>query len=98
MENHPMPPTIEEKYQHLRDNAEAFVASMKTMVTALERDGKTEEATNLRVWCLMPWQAAIRDDDSGELWTLCEACGGPIKNPDDAVAGEDFTLHRACAQ
>lgn len=91
-----MKPTAEERYRHMRDNAEAFVASMTTMVSALERDGKLDEATNLKVWCLMPWQAAIRDDDSGGLWPVCEVCSKPIKSEADRIFSDDCDFHRSC--
>lgn len=74
-----MPPTAAERIEFWRKNAEAFVQSMGVMVAALERDGKADEATNLKVWALMPWEAALRDDQSGDLWPTCEACGMPIK-------------------
>jgi hypothetical protein len=35
------PPTTEERYRHLRENAEAFVASMATMVAATWRFRQT---------------------------------------------------------
>lgn len=90
-------PTLDERYRHFRENAEAFVMSMETMVAALERDGKADEATNLKVWALMPWQAAIRDDDSGDLWPICEACQKPIKDEADIVDGGDgVLLHSVC--
>lgn len=91
-----MEPTFEERYRCLRSNAECFVDTMRTMVAALERDGKEDEATNLRVWALMPWEAAIRDDDTGDLWPTCEACGEPIKIEADHVDGGECDLHRQC--
>lgn len=94
----PAQPTMQERYQHLRDNAEAFVKSMETMVGALQREGKTTEATNLRVWALMPWQAAIRDDDSGDLWWTCEACGEPIKDGTEVASEDCCWLHGSCAE
>lgn len=91
-----MTPTLQERYEALRKNAEAFVESMTIMVASLERDGKTEEALHHRVWSLMPWQAAIAADDSGDLWPICEACGKPIKG--ETVSGGECDLHPACAE
>lgn len=94
----PTQPTTQERYQHLRENAEAFVRSMELMVASLQREGKTTEASQLKVWALMPWQAAIRDDDSGDLWWTCEACELPIKDGSE-VAGEDCCwFHGSCAE
>ena len=90
-------PTTEEKYRHMRDNAEAFVESMRVMVAKFERDGNEDMACNLRVWCLTPWEAAIRDDDDGDLWPICEACGEPIKDQAELVGSDDgCDLHRSC--
>lgn len=89
-------PTIEERYRHLRENAEAFITNMATMVEAAERDGDNDLASKLKVWALMPWQAAIRDDDSGDLWPVCEACGEPIKDDSDRVSGDAMDFHRSC--
>lgn len=94
----PTKPTMQERYQHLRENAEAFVASMATMVAALERDGKAKQASELKVWALMPWQAALRDDDSGDLWWTCEACEKPIKDGTEVAAEDCCWLHLACAE
>lgn len=91
-------PTIEEKYQCLRQNAEAFVESMRAMVAAYERDGNEDMASKLKVWALMPWEAAIRDDDSGDLWPTCEVCGQPIKSDADHVRGDDCEFHRSCVE
>ncbi|TAL43862.1 MAG: hypothetical protein EPN91_05760 [Salinibacterium sp.] len=91
-------PTIEEKYQHMRDNAEAFVESMRASVAAAEQRGDEELASRLRVWALNPWEAALRDDDSGDLWPLCEVCGEPIKDDALRVADEEgCNFHHACA-
>lgn len=90
------PPTTEERYKCFRENAELFVQNTRTMVESLERDGKKQEASNLRVWALTPWEAMLRDDDSGDLWPVCEACGCPIKNDAEYVSGGDVDLHRAC--
>jgi len=89
-------PTLQERYQHLRDNAEAFVTSIQTMVEACERDGKDDLASKLKVWCLMPWEAAIRCDDTGDLWCTCGVCGKPIKSEADRMGGEDCDFHRSC--
>lgn len=91
-------PTIQERYEHLRENAEAFVRSMQVMVESLRRDGKHEQASKLRVWALMPWQAALRDDDTGDLWWICEACEQPIKDGTEVAAEDGCWLHLACAQ
>lgn len=91
-------PTVQERYAHLLGNAKAFVESMQTMVAALERDGKTTEACNLKVWALMPWQAALRDDDSGDLWWVCEACEKPIKDGTEVGTEDCCWLHRSCAE
>lgn len=89
-------PTTQERYKHFRENAEIFVEHMRTMAIALERDGKDEEATNLRVWALHPWEAAIRDDESGDLWPICEACSKPIKDEADHTGGGDADFHTSC--
>lgn len=92
----PARPTTQERYQHLRENAEAFVLSMETMIDALRRNGKREQADQLNVWCLMPWRAAIRDDNTGDLWWVCEACEKPIKDGTEVAAEDCCWLHRAC--
>jgi hypothetical protein len=89
-------PTIEEKYQHMRANAEAFVKSMRALVASAAARGDEDLESNLKVWCLMPWEAAIRDDDSGDLWSLCEACGEPIKNYADKISSEECDFHSDC--
>jgi hypothetical protein len=82
--------------QKLWGDAECFVESMKAVIAALERDGKEDEACHLRVWCLMPWEASIRNDDSGDLWSTCEICGEPIKE-DNAIHDDGgCTMHTAC--
>lgn len=91
-----MPPTTQERYKHFRENAEAFVESMRVMVAKLKRDGHAKQASELNVWCLMPWEATLRDDDSGELWFTCEACGKPIKDDAQRVSGDACDFHRAC--
>ena len=88
-------PTVFERYTALRKNAEIFVEHMAVMIATLERDGKMDEATNLKVWAMMPWQAALRDDESGDLWPICEICGKPIKNDSDLIGG-DADFHRQC--
>lgn len=94
-----MEPTIEEKYRHMRANAEAFVESMRVMVAKFERDGNEDMACNLRVWCLTPWEAAIRDDDSGDLWTTCEVCEKPIKDDADRLSSDEgCDFHRSCVE
>lgn len=91
------PPTVQERYDHFRENATLFVDRMRTMVAALEREGKEEEAAQLRVWALMPWEAALRDDDSGDLWPVCEVCSRPIKEDRDCVSSDEgCSFHRAC--
>jgi len=89
-------PTTQERYEHLRKNAEAFVESLATMVAHLEAQGKDEEASHLRVWALMPWQAALRDDTSGDLWPTCESCGKPIKDEAELFHAEECDLHLGC--
>lgn len=90
-------PTTEEKYQHLRINAEAFVNTMRGMVASVESKGDEDMASKLRVWCLMPWEAAIREDDSGDLWVTCEVCGKPIKDDAELASDEDaMHFHKAC--
>lgn len=91
-----MKPTADERCKYFRDNAESFVENLRIMVAALEKEGKEKEATNLRVWALMPWEAVIRDDDNGDLWPVCEACGEHIKSDIDLVSGGDVDLHRRC--
>lgn len=92
-----MPPTTQERYRHFRENAEAFVQSMEAMIQACERDGNADLASKLTVWCLNPWQATLRDDDSGDLWFNCEACGKPIKDDVQMLWTDDgCTLHKAC--
>lgn len=90
-------PTTEERYRHMRDNAEAFVENMESMVAKYEREGKEDMASKLKVWCLMPWQAALRDDASGDLWPICEICSKPIKSDADRLSSEDgCDFHRHC--
>jgi hypothetical protein len=90
-------PTMEEKYQHLRINAEAFVNTIRGMVASVEDKGDEDLASKLRVWCLMPWEAAIREDDSGDLWLTCEVCGEPIKDDNDLISSEDAChFHKQC--
>lgn len=89
-------PTITERYVHLRENAEAFVETMRTMVAACEREGNKDLASKLRVWALMPWDAAIKADDTGDLWPTCEACGKPIKDEAERVSGGECDLHKTC--
>lgn len=91
-------PTTAERYQHMRENAEAFVESMQTMVAAAQRDGDEELATKLKVWCLMPWEAAIHADDSGDLWSSCEVCGQPIKSDADHTSDGACDFHRSCIE
>jgi hypothetical protein len=92
-----MQPTIEEKYQHMRTNAEAFANTMRAMVAVAEKDGNEDLASKLRVWCLTPWEAAIRDDDAGELWATCEVCGNPIKEDSELLSDADgVTFHKSC--
>lgn len=89
-------PTIDERLKFYRENAEAFVQSMSTMVSAAERDGDTELAIKLKVWALMPWQAALRDDAADELWPTCEACGQPIKIEAERISSDACDFHRDC--
>lgn len=91
-------PTTDERYRHMRENAEAFIQSMQAMVAAAERTGDEDMASKLRVWCLMPWEAAIRADNTGELWSLCEVCGEPIKNDADHAYSDDCNFHRSCVE
>lgn len=92
-----MPPTIQEKYQHMRDNADAFVQSMEAMIAAAKRDGNEDLASKLLVWCLLPWRGAIAADDAGDLWWTCEVCGLPIKDDNDRVHSDDgCQFHSAC--
>jgi hypothetical protein len=91
-----MTPTTEERYQHMRENAEAFVQGMQAMVTAAEERGDEDMASKLRVWCLMPWQAAIEADDAGDLWPICECCEKPIKDDAERVSGDACDFHKAC--
>lgn len=52
----------------------------------------------LRTWCLSPWDAALRDDASGDLWFICESCGKPIKDEANQISSEDGCwFHRSCA-
>jgi hypothetical protein len=89
-------PTVTERYAHLRENAEAFVESMKVMVRAAEREGDLDLATKLRVWCLMPWRSALADDASGDLWWTCEACEKPIKDGTEVATEDGCWLHKSC--
>lgn len=89
-------PTIQERYEHFRHNAEAFVESMKTMVAACERDVNDDLASKLKVWALMPWEAALRDDDSGDLWFTCEVCGEPIKDDASTMSDDACWFHNGC--
>jgi hypothetical protein len=89
--------TVQEKYDHMRANAEAFVESMRVMVAKAERDGDEDLARKLRVWSLNPWEAALRDDDSGDLWFTCEVCGQPIKDEAEQISSEDGCwFHQSC--
>lgn len=89
-------PTTEERYQYMRKNAEAFVESIGIMVDAAERNGNEDLASKLKVWCLMPWQATIRDDDSGDIWSVCEVCGDHIKDESDRLHSDDCEFHMSC--
>lgn len=92
-------PTLGERYQHMRDNAEAFVENMASMVAKYESEGNEDMASKLKVWCLTPWQAAIRDDDSGRLWPICEICSKPIKDETERLSSEDgCDFHSACVK
>lgn len=92
-----MPPTTEERYRHLRENAEAFVEGIKAMIAAAKRNDDTALASKLEVWCLNPWMAALRDDDTGDLWFTCEVCSLPIKQDADRLGSDDGCwFHRAC--
>lgn len=96
---HDLPPSSGERYAHLKENAEAFVESMSAMVAAAERDGNDDLATKLRVWCLMPWQAALRDDASGDLWPICEVCQRPIKVDSQHISSDDgCDFHSTCVR
>lgn len=90
-------PTTEERYRYFRENAEIFVKNLAVMIADVEAKGNEEQAAQLRAWALMPWEAAIRDDDSGDLWPVCEGCGKPIKDDSDIVAYGDATMHSTCA-
>lgn len=88
---------MQERYEHMRSNAEAFVRSMKIMVDAAEADGDPDLASKLRTWALMPWEAALRDDNSGELWWNCEVCGKSIKDDAERIPSDDgCQFHKAC--
>ena len=92
-------PTLQERYNHLRENAEAFVQSMQSMVDALNRDGKSDQACELEVWALMPWKAAIAADDTGDLWLTCEVCSKPIKDDAECMSSDDGChFHAACVR
>lgn len=87
-------PTLQERYEHFRDNAKAFVETMETMVASIERAGDEDLSSKLRVWALMPWQAALTADETGDLWPICEVCSKPIKG---AIAhSEDCEFHPEC--
>lgn len=90
------PPTSGERYAHLKENAEAFVQNMATMIAALERDGNADLATKLKVWCLMPWQSALKADSAGDLWPVCEACLLPIKVDSDRISSDACDFHKKC--
>jgi hypothetical protein len=89
-------PTLQERYDHFRKNAEAFVETLKTLVDHHERRGDEDMASKLRVTALMPWQAALDADKSGDLWPICEVCQLPIKDDEDYAASEDCCFHRQC--
>jgi hypothetical protein len=90
-------PTLQERYGHLRDNAYAFVEGMEAIIQSLESKGEEDLATKLRVWCLMPWQAALRNNARGELWWTCEVCGEPIKSDAYQIATDDgCQFHQSC--
>lgn len=92
-----MQPTLEEKYQHMRINALAFVNTMRRMVAVAEEKGNEDLSSKLKVWCLMPWEAALRADESGELWLSCEVCGKPIKDDGEMLSDEDANhFHKSC--
>lgn len=44
----------------------------------------------------MPWQATIRDDDSGDIWSVCEVCGDHIKDESDRLHSDDCEFHMSC--
>lgn len=92
-------PTLQERYDHFKDNAEAFVQSMTVLVTAAERRGDDDLASKLRTWALSPWEAALRDEASGDLWFTCEVCGKPIKDQADQVGDDDGCwFHISCTE
>ena len=92
-------PTLQERYDHFKDNAEAFVQSMTVLVNAAESRGDDDLASKLRVWALNPWEAALRDDASGDLWVTCEVCEKPIKDNSDCTSSEDGCwFHLSCTE
>lgn len=89
-------PTFEERYRHLRDNAEAFIENAKVRAK-IERDRKRYGAARAIDESIRSWQAAIDDDDSGHLWPTCEVCGKPIKNESEIRSNDDgCDFHAAC--
>jgi hypothetical protein len=92
-------PTLQERYDHFKDNAQAFVDSMTVLVNAAARRGDDELASKLRTWALSPWEAALRDDASGDLWFTCEVCEKPIKDSADCMGSDDGCwFHVSCVE
>ena len=89
-------PTLLERYQHFRENAEIHVKNLLHSIERIEKEGNLDHAADLRVLALQPWEAVLRADNSGDLWPTCEVCGKPIKDDDDLIVGEDVDLHRSC--
>lgn len=83
-------PTTAERLQAFRDNALAFVAHMHILEAAA---GNEELASIIRVNCIQPWQAALRDDETGDLWPICEVCSKPIKDEGELISDPDEGLH-----
>lgn len=89
-------PTIEERYRHLRANAEAFIENSKVRAK-IERNRKRYGAARAIDESIRSWQAAIDDDDSGSLWPVCEVCGEPIKNDTEHLSSDDGSdFHAKC--
>lgn len=89
-------PTFEERYRHMRENAEAFIANAKVRAK-IERERKRYSAALAIDESIRSWQAAIDDDDSGRLWPVCEVCGEPIKDDAEHLWSDDgCDFHSAC--
>lgn len=89
-------PTFEERYRHLLDNAQAFIESAKVRAK-IERGRKRYGAARAIDESIRSWQAALDDDNSGNLWPTCEVCGEPIKDDAEHLSSDDGCyFHAKC--